>query len=235
MGGEVRTWPRTVWPELDADFVCRRYWKPVYCYLRQKGNDNEKAKDLTQGFFVLLLERDLAQRADPAKGRFRTFLLTALDRYVRNVHRDAKAKKRAPTGRILPLDDSRMTDVPDPVAGAGPAVAFHYAWASELLDQVFHEVERACRAAGLAVHWDLFRARVLAPILDGYKAPSLADLCRKYGISGEAKASNMIVTVKRRLKKVLSTIVQEEVGPGIDVNEEIGDLRRILSQRRAGR
>lgn len=60
-----------------------RYWKPVCCYLRRKGHDNESAKDLTQGFFCeIVLGRELIKKANKRKGRFRTFLLTALDRYV---------------------------------------------------------------------------------------------------------------------------------------------------------
>ena len=70
-----------------------RYWKPVYCYLRHKGYDNEKAKDLTQGFFhEVVLGRDLLKQADKAKGKFRTFLLTALDRYTVDVYREETAK-----------------------------------------------------------------------------------------------------------------------------------------------
>ena len=74
-----------------------RYWKPVYCYLRRKGHDNEAAKDLTQGFFQeVVLGRDLVQKAESQKGRFRTFLLTALDHYVTSVYRADAAKKRRP-------------------------------------------------------------------------------------------------------------------------------------------
>ena len=73
---EVRQ--RTVLNELARD-----YWKPVYCYLRHKGYDNETAKDLVQGFFAdVVFDRRLVQRAEPRKGRFRTLLLAALDRYV---------------------------------------------------------------------------------------------------------------------------------------------------------
>ena len=62
------------------ELLLKRYWKPVYCYLRRKGHSNEQAKDLTQGFFhEVVLNRNLVQRADQSKGRFRAFLLHALD------------------------------------------------------------------------------------------------------------------------------------------------------------
>ena len=75
--------------------ILERYWKPVYCYLRRKGHDNEAAKDITQGFFCdVVLSRNLVPQADPTKGRFRTFLLTALDRYVIDRHRKEAAQVR---------------------------------------------------------------------------------------------------------------------------------------------
>ena len=95
MGGSGNQFPNTVslWSQFirarTSDESRRRaimgrladaYWKPVYCYLRYKGYDNERAKDLTQGFFCdIVLERDIFQQADLDKGRFRTFLLTTLN------------------------------------------------------------------------------------------------------------------------------------------------------------
>ena len=73
--------------------MLQRYWKPVYCYLRRKGFDNEGAKDLTQGFFSdILLNGTLLGRAKRSKGRFRTFLLTALDCYLSDEIRKHKAQ-----------------------------------------------------------------------------------------------------------------------------------------------
>ena len=79
--------------------LLENYWKPVYCYLRHKGYGNEDAKDLTQGFFhEVVLDRNLVQRADPAKGRFRSFLLHALNQYLINELDKRIAKKRVPHG-----------------------------------------------------------------------------------------------------------------------------------------
>jgi len=81
------------------------YWKPVYCYLRRKGYTNEEAKDLTQGFFhEVVLERHLVEKADPAKGRFRSFLLMALNRYLANVRKRDERQRRAPRGTLVPLE-----------------------------------------------------------------------------------------------------------------------------------
>lgn len=248
MGGPNERFEATRWTDIlgartddDArrrqvlETILARYWKPVYCYLRRKGCGNEDAKDLTQGFFhEIVLGRGLLQQADRAKGRFRTFLLTALDRYATDVHRAATARKRRPEGGLVSLEGSDTAHVPEPAFEATPEEAFHYAWASALLDQVLTEVRDACQRGGKAVHWEVFRATVLAPIMEGVAARPLADLCAQHGIADERRASNMIVTVKRRFQDALRRHVRQCVESEEEVEEEIRDLMEILSQSRAG-
>jgi len=107
IGGIQETFLTTHWSLIEAvgasdddrrkallGLLLNRYWKPVYCYLRRKGYNNEDAKDLTQGFFQeVVLGRKVIEKADRSKGRFRTFLLTALDNYVINVHTAETAQK----------------------------------------------------------------------------------------------------------------------------------------------
>ena len=81
--------------------LCQTYWPPLYAYLRRQGHDREEAQDLTQGFFARLLERRDIRTADPARGRFRSFLLTALKRYVINEHeRETSLKRGGPAPRL---------------------------------------------------------------------------------------------------------------------------------------
>ena len=89
--------------------LLRTYWKPAYCYLRHKGYDNERAKDLTQDFFhEVVLNRHLVGRADKDKGRFRAFLLYALNQYLINQDRDKRAQKRIPRGSLASLDMAEL-------------------------------------------------------------------------------------------------------------------------------
>jgi hypothetical protein len=94
--------------DVDADGalreLCQVYWPPLYGYLRSRGHCPEDAQDLTQGFFVCLLERRSLRLADPARGRFRSFLLTALKRYVVNAHEHATAVRRGGRMTTLSLD-----------------------------------------------------------------------------------------------------------------------------------
>jgi RNA polymerase sigma-70 factor (ECF subfamily) len=78
------------------DFLIRRYWKPVYLFIRREGHAEEEAKDLAQAFFTVALIRNLFGRANPEIGRFRNFLLKSLKRFLANARRDAHAKKRQP-------------------------------------------------------------------------------------------------------------------------------------------
>ena len=80
------------------------YYYPLYGYLRGRGQDVSDAEDLTQAFFAQLLEKKVLRHADPARGRFRSFLLKSLQNFVANDHDRRHAKKRAPAAPLLPLD-----------------------------------------------------------------------------------------------------------------------------------
>lgn len=207
-----------------------RYWKPVYCYLRRKGLDNEAAKDLTQGFFhEVVLGRELIQRAESRRGRFRTLLLTALDHYITSSHRADTAQKRRPAEGIFPLEGADGVRLPEPAHVARPEEAFHHAWAAALLDDVLSELERECVGTGKRKHWEVFCSRVLAPIVDNATPVPLSVLCERHGVDNEMTASNMIVTVKRRFQAMLRSRVRRFVSSDDEVDEEIRDLVAALS------
>jgi len=213
--------------------LVKDYWKPVYCYLRRKGYGNDESRDLTQGFFQeVVLGRELIRRADPAKGRFRTLVLTALDRYLANVRRGQAAQKRIPPDKLIHLQRANGSDLPEVVDDATCEESFNYAWVSELLDRVFEEVEAQCHSRGMIIHWDLFRDRVLRPILDGKDPPSMAELCARYGIEEPAPASNMIFAVKRRLQGALKRCVRQSVASEAEICEEVAELARFLGRER---
>src|SRR6516165_7840500 len=74
--------------------LCASYWYPLYAHVRRRGHDPETARDLTQGFFAEILTNGAIALADSGRGRFRTFLLAALDNFLHHHHRDANALKR---------------------------------------------------------------------------------------------------------------------------------------------
>ncbi len=214
-----------------VELLLKRYWKPVYCYLRRKGYDNEKSKDLTQGFFhEVVLGRRLIERADRSKGRFRSYMLVALNNYVSAVYASETAQKRMPEGGLAPLD---MTDPPELSRVIGdytPEESFDYAWVSALLEQVLNDVETACYEDGKIKHWSVFRERVLLPITEGSDPPSLPEICHKYDIENLRVASNMMITVKRRFQVRLLEHLGQTVTSDARIEDELAEISKFLPQ-----
>ena len=178
MGGLREAFLTTHWSLLDEigagcddhdrdliGLLLNLYWKPVYCFLRRKGYDNESAKDLTQDFLhEVVLGRDLIQRADKSKGRFRSFLLTALKRYLINIAEAQSAQKRIPREKLVSLDRIDPAELPQITSELSAEASFDYGWTAALLERVLAEVKAQCQADGKAIYWKVFHDRVLQPI-----------------------------------------------------------------------
>jgi DNA-directed RNA polymerase specialized sigma24 family protein len=211
------------------DLLLKRYWKPVYCYLRRKGHNNEQAKDLTQGFFhEVVLNRDLVQRADQSKGRFRAFLLHALDQYLSHEKSKQMTQKRFPKGGFVFLDLNEPPVLPTTISELTPEDSYNYVWLSELLEQVLSEVETDCHEDGMDVHWKVFCDRIVQPTLENSKPPSLAETCRRYNIEDEKRAANMAITVKRRFQTLLRKHVRNTVSTESEVPDELQEIMQYL-------
>jgi hypothetical protein len=242
MGGANERFQTTHWTDIfnaktldetrriaTVNELIRKYWKPVYCYLRRKGYSNESAKDMTQGFFhEVVLGRKLIQQADQAKGRFRTFLLTALDRYATDVYHKETARKRSPDTQIMSLevyDEASLLETQ-----SKPEEVFNYAWASEVLDQALTRVKDDCYRIGKEIYWEVFYAKVVDPIIEGVETPELKELCGKFEIENEAKASNMIAYVKGRFRSTMRRHLRQFVPSDSEVDEEFNEIFKILSK-----
>ena len=233
IGGENVQFPQTAWtmmldPSLRERMrqeISTRYWKPLYFYLRRKGFDNETAKELTQEFFAeILLGRDLIKHADRTRGKFRTLLLTALNRYVASIRRSKKGPLSEKVAN-LEIPDK----IPDHIPHE-PVDAFDYTWAAALLEGVLAELEACCRRDGMEIHWRIFQAKVLEPITNDTVTPSWAEICDKNGIKGHARASNMLVTVKRRFQVILRRQLRQTVESAVEVEGAFQDLLNIFSK-----
>jgi len=240
IGGAAAAFLTTHWSLIDGirsgedensaliGLLLETYWKPVYCYLRRKGCDNEQAKDLTQGFFhEVVLNRNLTQRAEQCKGRFRSFLLHALNQYVIDQKREDSAKKRT-GGKRVPLDISDPPVLPQTICESRPEDSFNYAWKTALLDRVLAQVEADCLEQAMETHWKVFQDKVVEPILENVETPSLSEICARHAIEDEAKASNMIVTVKRRFQAALKEHVRNTVTSDDEIDDELREILRLL-------
>ena len=118
--------------------LCRVYWYPLYAYARRRLPSAEDAQDLTQEFFARLLEKDYLQAADPQRGKFRSFLLTAFKRFLAKEQDRASAQKRGGGRSPLSLDfqaGERQYQL-EPTDHATPERLYERRWALTLLDQV---------------------------------------------------------------------------------------------------
>jgi len=216
-------------------FLLEEYWKPVYCYLRRSGYDNEQAKDLTQAFFhEVVLNRDLVGRADKAKGRFRSFLLHALKQYATKQNLKERASKRIPKEKMVSLNVAEPPALPASLTQASVEESFNYAWVSAIMERVLSCVRAECAEHGMKSHWTVFYERVVRPLLTDRQAPSLAHLCQVHGIENTRAASNMIVTVKRRFRAALERNVRRTLLEGDRAPDEIEELLQFFRKSAQG-
>jgi RNA polymerase sigma-70 factor (ECF subfamily) len=221
--------------KLLIGFLLEQYWKPVYCYLRRCGYDNEQAKDLTQGFFhEVVLNKDLVGRADKAKGRFRSFLLHTLKQYIAKQNLKERAQKRIPKEKMVSLDVAEPPALPASMMQAPVDESFNYAWVSALMERVLSSVRAKCAEDGMETHWALFYERVVRPVLTDCPAPPLAHLCQAHAIENTQTASNMIVTVKRRFRAALEQNVRRTLLDGDQTPDEIEELLHFFGKSAQG-
>ena len=187
----------------------------------------DRADDLLQGFVCdQVVAADLLADADRGRGRFRTFLLTALDRYVARVWRTETAGKRAPAGGIASVDDcSNLKSAALPASDA-----FDLAWARQVVTRALEQMRVECQQSGREQLWELFRCRTVAPLFDGTAAPRYQELVRRFGFESPSQASNALVTAKRMFARVLRSIVGEYSSGREEIERELTDLLDVFAK-----
>ncbi len=132
--------------------LCRAYWHPLYAFIRRSGHNPEDAQDLTQEFFARLLEKDYLKAVDREKGKFRTFLLMVLKRFLVNEYDKANRQKRGGGREILSLDesDAETKYLAGLVDTWTPEKAFERRWAGALLERVIHRLSDEMAGEGKA-------------------------------------------------------------------------------------
>lgn len=203
--------------------LCRDYWPPLFAYLHRRGFSQTDAEDLTQGFFLHLLEHHMTRRAEAERGRFRSFLLGALKNYLANEAERAGRQKRGGDCEIFSLDDPRLA-FPEPSCESEASRLYEESWAQEVMH---HALERLREK--FAGRTELFNA--LEGFLDGAgNGPSLDETARVLGLSAGA-----LRTAVSRLRKQFAEELRLEIARTVsaphEIEEEFQCLRVVLSAR----
>jgi RNA polymerase sigma-70 factor (ECF subfamily) len=205
--------------------LCGCYWYPVYAFVRRRGHQAEDARDMTQEFFARLLEKDYLEAADRERGRFRTFLLTAVSHFLSNERERACAQKRG--GGLTPLSldfergEERYKNEP-----ADPWTAekiFDRRWALTLLDQAVASLKQEYLAAGKRSLFDELKV-----FLTGDSgAPPHEELAGRLEMSaGAIKVA--VHRLRQKYREALRQRIAQTVAAEEDVESELQDLLSAL-------
>jgi len=206
--------------------LCRTYWRPIYGFVRREGVGPEEAKDLTQGFFALLLERRDLETVRKEKGRLRCYLLTSLKHFLTNERNRAMAIKRGEGQRLIPLEDLRERERVGFEPETLPAdQIYERRWALSVLDQVLARLGDEYRAAGNIQLFD----RLQKSLTDEPDHPSHANTARELGMT-----ENAVRQASYRLRQRYRQLLHEEVAHTVMVPGDIEDeLRHLIAVLRA--
>jgi RNA polymerase sigma-70 factor (ECF subfamily) len=192
--------------------------------------DPHRADDLLQGFLTdKVVEQNMIALADPKRGRFRTFLLTALERFIVDVHRHDSARKRSPRSKLLDVDEN----ADQLAAGGNPSDTFDRAWAGEVLAEVMRRMRLECESDERSHLWAVFEARMLLPITDGTPPESHDELARRLKLDSPTQSANALGSAKRVFTRTFRSVVGEYAANESEVDAEIRELWEIFSRRTA--
>jgi RNA polymerase sigma-70 factor (ECF subfamily) len=209
--------------------LCRTYWRPIYGYVRRQGVGPEEAKDLTQGFFALLLERRDLDAVRKEKGRLRSYLLTSVKHFIANERNRAMAIKRGRGQRLIPLEDlserERVGFEPTEMLAADQI--YERRWALSVLDHVLVRLGDEYRAGGPASA-RLFD-RLQKSLTEDPDRLSPADTAREFGMTESA-----VRQASYRLRQRYRQLLREEIARTVMLPGDIEDeLRHLIAVLRA--
>jgi len=206
--------------------LCQTYWSPLYAYVRRRGHDADSARDLTQGFFAQLIEKRRLTQADRERGRFRTFLLSAMQNFLRNELDRAQALKRGGGLEVISLDQQGAEEQVLHAAAKSltPERLFEKRWASRLIELVLERLRTEFVADGQA---DLFDR--LEPHLwgDATSVP-YAQLADEMNLSLSALKSTAH-RLRQRCRELLREEIAHTVATVADIDAEIRHLMETFS------
>jgi RNA polymerase sigma-70 factor (ECF subfamily) len=207
--------------------LCRGYWYPLYAFVRRLGHPPHDAEDLTQEFFLRLLQKAWLDAAQQERGRFRTFLIMAMKRFLANEWDRGRAAKRGGGHTVLPLDtelaESRYQREP---ASSPPAeLLYDRRWALTLLDRSIAALRAEYESDGRAADFDRLKGFLTAE----RGAIPYGEIARTLGAS-EGAARVAVHRMRRRFRNAFRAAVADTVADPRDVDDEVRYVVEMLGQ-----
>jgi len=215
-------------PTTEADAAlesfCRAYWYPLYAYIRRSGHPPADAQDLTQAFFARLLEKDWLRAALPERGRFRSFLLMALKRFLAKEWRREHARKRGGGQDVLALDASAAEARYAIEPALSPDAMFERRWALTLLERALAALADEYTATDRANEFTTLKPHLVAA-RDGIDYDTTAA-----ALNLSPGATRVAVhRLRKRFRETLRRELAETVANPADVEDELRHFAKILS------
>jgi len=201
--------------------LCEAYWYPLYAYVRRRGRSPHEAEELTQEFFARVLEKDFLRSAGPEKGRFRSFLLVCLRRFLANERDRSRAKKRGGGRPTVSIDfrdaDERYRQEPSDELTAERI--FERRWALSLLEQTLGQLADEMAAAGKAELFEKLKVYLTAEA----ENPPYAEMAAALGTSQGALRVR-VHRMRERYRQLLRERIAMTLSDPTDVDDEIRSL-----------
>ena len=206
--------------------LCENYWYPLYAYLRRRGYPADQAEDLTQEFFIRLLEGRYLDRADPEKGRFRSFILTSLKFFVADEEDRQRARKRG-GGALVPLEFSSGEEryQREPAHDETPERIFERRWALSMLDRVVERLRNEFVHHGHAEHFERLKVFLL-----GQSDAPYAALAREMNTS-EGALKVAVHRLRKRYRELFRQEIADTVADPAEVESELRFLAAVLARK----
>lgn len=210
------------------NYLIITYWKPIYFYIRQKEYDIETAKDLTQSFFTIFLEKEFIQSVERSKGKFRTFILAALNHFLSKERERIRAQKRGGNRMILSLDFAQAeTEImQQPARQMTPEKALIQAWARTVLKIASENLRRECKDNSREVYLNVLEAYLASQ--QENQSVSYKNIAERFHIS-ELDVTNYLHRIRRRYRELIEAEIRKYVADESEVKEELQELFSAFS------
>jgi RNA polymerase sigma factor (sigma-70 family) len=210
--------------------LCERYWAPLYAYARRDGHSVEEAQDLTQAFFARFLEKDYVAAADPARGRFRSFLLASFKHFMSNERDRERAQKRG-GGRFhvsLEFESAEASYRLEPPDTLTPEGLFERRWAIELIDRVITQLAADRAKVGAGDEFERLKGLLVGERDDG----KYSETAKVLGTT-EGALRVTVHRLRRRFRDLLRAEIAATVADDSEIDREIRHLINAVTLRPA--